>query len=116
MTSRTEDNKLSVVLHVEAGCLGPNGADHIAAFCDFSHKAFNKIYADFINWEIYPRNDISQPELKFMLNNKHISPQQVDIYLKLFGKNASVIEKHAYSSLSIFIAKYTKKIITGSHH
>ena len=96
-TPLPDEKKLVVVCRVEAGCLGSKGADHIDAFCEFAQKEYVEIDADYITWLVVPRNDKSQPEMQYRVNNKKISRDQFEtaifsIFYKFFTIKGNVIE------------------------
>lgn len=54
-----QDKKLTVVIRVEPGCLGPDGNSHVKEFCNVAQVEIEPIDSDFVNWEVVPRFDKS---------------------------------------------------------
>ena len=87
-----EDKKLAVTYRVEAGCLGPDGLNHIAAFCLFSQAELKASNADYIAWTIIHRKDKTLPEMQYSLAGRIINDHQADKYLSIFGKTIDDFE------------------------
>ena len=100
------EKKLTVLFRVEPGSLGPDGGDHVNAFCDFAGKEFELIDADFINWEIVPRHDKQLPEMEYKVSNKKLSHDKADKYLGVFEKNLDDFADHLVKNLSRLIGQY----------
>jgi hypothetical protein len=47
-----EGKKLSVTCRVESGCLGPDGANKIVAFCQFAQQEIQFLDSDYVIWHI----------------------------------------------------------------
>ncbi len=101
-----QDKKLTVIFRVESGCLGPEGKDHIAEFCDFAQKEVELIDSDFVHWDIVPRNDKRKPEMQYKINNKSITHDMAERYLQLFKKSLDEFEGHLNEKLSTLIDQF----------
>lgn len=101
-----QDKKLSVIFRVEAGCLGPQGEEHVAEFCLTAQKVVDKIDADFIQWEITPRHNKEMAEMEYKLMNKRLSHEKAAKYLALFDKNLDEFEGHLHDKLALLIDEY----------
>lgn len=101
-----EDKKLTVIFRVESGSLGPDGKDHVQPFCKKAGQVFKTIDADFINWQILPRNDKSLPEMAFKVANKSLTHDQADKYLAVFEKRLDEFEDHLIQTLSSLVGEY----------
>ncbi len=101
-----EEKKLVVVCRVEAGCLGPEGIDHIEAFCGFAQKEYASTDADYINWQIVPRHDKLLSEMQYRINDKKISRDQAAKYLEVFNKKLNLFENHMHEKLGCLIEQY----------
>lgn len=98
--------KITVICRVEPGCLGPDGADHVEAFCKLGQKEFNAIDPDIINWEVIPRFDKTQPELQYKLNGLYLNEEQSELYLKALGKDPSKFEETLFKQLTVSVNHY----------
>lgn len=103
-----QDKKLTVVCRVESGCLGPEGEDHVEGFCGFAQKELEPIDSDFIRWEVVPRDNKSQPETQYELDNKTLSPDKVARYLEMFNKNLDDFQEELDERLILLIEQYMK--------
>lgn len=106
ITPLPEDKKLNVIFRVEAGCLGPNGEEHINNFCAFAQKEMETIDSEFISWEILPRNDKSLPEMEYIINNKKLSYDKTKRLLDIFNKNMDEFEGSFHEKISNLIEVY----------
>ena len=104
--SLPQDKKLTAVVRVELGCLGPDGSVHIEEFCGVAQKEIGPIYSDFINWEIVPRFDKSLPEIQYKIINKNLTLDQAEKYLALFNKNLDEFEGLMQEKLASLIDQY----------
>ncbi len=89
-----DKQKLTVTYRIEPGCLGPEGSRYVDDFCDFAQVRVEELDADFIHWDIAPRNDKSLPEMGYHVAKKKLSHDKADQYLHLFGKNLDDFEDH----------------------
>lgn len=104
-----QDKKLTVVVRVEPGCLGPDGNVLVEEFCSAAHLEFEPIDSDFINWEVVPRFDKSLPEIQYKTINKILTYDQAAKYLELFNKNLNNFEEHANDKLAVLIDQYLER-------
>ena len=95
-----------MLFRLESGCLGPDGSNHIDAFCLQAQKQFAAIDSDFIDWEIIPRQDKSLPERQYKINNKLISREMAKKYLNLFNRNIDNFEENIDEKLGEIINQY----------
>lgn len=98
-----QGKKLTVTYRVEPGCLGPDGADKIDAFCVYAQQQVQLLDLDYVSWSIIPRNDKSLPELEFDIDGKRMSDSQAERYFSLFGKSVDDFDASLSDELSIFI-------------
>ena len=101
-----EEQKLTVVCRIEAGCLGPTGEDHVESFCAFGQPLVAPIDMDFVLWKLYPRLDKSQAEMHYSINGKILDHVKAEKYLGLFGKNLDTFEDHLHDKLAQLIDDY----------
>jgi hypothetical protein len=87
-----DHQKLTVTYRVEPGCLGPEGLRHVDAFCVFAQKRVMDLDADFIYWNIIPRNKKLLPEMEYHISTKELTHNQADKYLQIFGKSLDDFE------------------------
>jgi hypothetical protein len=98
--------KLGVIYRVEAGCLGPNGLNYIADFCDFAQAKLQASDSGFIIWTIVHREDKTLPEIEYGLFGKTISTDKTDKYLSVFGKNIDDFESDISDHLATLIRQF----------
>jgi len=98
--------KLTVTFRVEPGCLGSDGIEHIADFCQFAKKEVAILDANFVRWVITPRYDKSLLETEYKTNNKRLDHDKAEKYLRVFGKELDDFEEHLQDKLSILIEQY----------
>ena len=98
--------KLTVTFRVEPGCLGPDGLDHIESFCLYAKLEVIELYADFVNWVITPRYDKTLLETEYTTNNKRLSHDKAEKYLRMFGNNLDEFEEQLHEKLSVLIDRY----------
>jgi hypothetical protein len=101
-----DHQKLTVTYRVESGCLGPDGKNHIAAFCVFAQHEVADLDADFIHWHIIPRDDKTLAEMQYAIAGKQLSHDKADKYLKLFGKSLDEFEDHLLGNAVTLIDKF----------
>jgi len=102
----SEDRKLTLVLRVESGCLGPDGSNHIEDFCPAAQTEMKKINSDFINWEVLPRFDRRLPEIQYKAANKTLTHEQAKKYLALFDTKIDEFEEYVNDKLTTLIEQY----------
>ncbi len=101
-----DHQKLTVTYRIEPGCLGPEGASHVDAFCDFAQKRVVDLDADYINWNLVPRNDKAFPEMEYSVFNKQLTHDKADQYLQVFGKTLDEFEDHIQGECVCLINQY----------
>jgi len=101
-----QDKKITVVIRVEPGCLGPDGNDHVEEFCSVAQIEVEPIDSDFVNWEVVPRFDKSLPEIQYKATNKMLTHDQAAKYLELFNKKLDEFEEHVNEKLAILIDQH----------
>jgi hypothetical protein len=100
------DKKLTVIFRLESGCLGPDGSNHIDSFSSQAQKKFATIDSEFINWVIIPRHDKTLPEREYQINNKLISREMTEKYLKLFDRELNHFEQNIDEKIGQLINEY----------
>lgn len=98
--------KLTVTFRVEPGCLGPDGVEHIEAFCKFAKQQVANLDNEFIRWVIVPRFDKTLPETEYKTNNKRLDHAKAEKYLKVFDKDLEQFEEHLQDKLALLIDHY----------
>jgi len=83
--SPSTDDKLIIECRIEEGCLGPSGADHVDAFCEFATLALADINTEKMTCYVTPRENPSQQEFQYKLIDKKLSLQQANRYLAALG-------------------------------
>jgi hypothetical protein len=105
-TQLPHEQKLTIVFRVEPGCLGPEGAGHVADFCLAAQKDIAAIDASFIHWELTPRDDKTLAEMQYKLGNKTLTPVQAKKYLALFHRDIDELEMRLNEMLTHCIDQY----------
>ena len=98
-----DDKKLSVTYRVEPGCLGPEGASHVAKFCGFAHAELQSLDSDTIVLNIVPRADKMLPEMEYSIVGKKINYSQAEQYLQAFDKSLDDFESQLSDRLATLI-------------
>jgi len=101
-----QDKKLCVTFRLEPGCMGPQGMEHIEAFCQLAQKKVNETDTEFVEWTIVPRHDKTLPEIEYRLNNKRLSHEKAVKYLNMFEKNLDEFEENLQDKLAVYIDDY----------
>jgi len=101
-----EEQKLTVLCRIEAGCLGPDGVDHIDEFCAYGQPQVAPIEADFVLWKLVTRHDKTLPEMNYSINGKVLDHMKAEKYLSLFDKNLDTFEEHLHDKLAQIIDDY----------
>jgi hypothetical protein len=107
--SLSDDKKLTVLFRVEPGCLGPDGATNIEAFCQYAQQNVTDIDAGFVIWQIIPRFDKSLPELEYQVNQKKLNHHQAVKYLNVFDECLDDFEMHLNDRLGQLIEAYLSR-------
>ena len=107
--SLPDDKKLHVICRLEAGCLGPDGENHINDFCTFVQKKIEAIDVNIILWEVLSRKDKTLPEMEYKINNKKLSHDQARKYLEMFDRSIDDFEELYYEKIFSLIDEYFKK-------
>lgn len=102
----SQEQKLTVVCRIEPGCLGPQGKDHIAEFCNFAQVEVEPVDADFVHWVLVPRNDKSLPEMQYKVGEKTLTHDKAARYLQLFKKDLDLFEDHLHDKLAHLVDEY----------
>jgi len=101
--------RLSVIARIEAGCLGPEGDDHIEPFCRFANKSFAEFDKHFVDWFIIPRTDRSAPEFEYQIQKKRLSDEKTDKYLEMLGSSLSDFEQSLNDRVCDVIEQYMSR-------
>ena len=101
-----EKNKLTVVLRVEPGCLGPNGKEYVEDFCRFAQGKVQALDAEFMCWEVVPRYDKALAEVQYKAVNKNLSREQAAKYLDVFNQDIDEFESELQDRLATFIDQF----------
>jgi len=69
-------------------------------------KSVVDLDADFIHWNIIPRNDKTLPEMQYHVSKKKLTHDKADTYLQLFGKSLDEFEEHIQLECVSLINQY----------
>lgn len=101
-----EHRIVSVLCRIEPGCLGPDGREHIEAFCALAQQAMKHFVADVVTWTLVPRYDKTLPEMEYSVANKSLSRAQVIQYFNTLGQDVDTFEETFNDKLTAFINLY----------
>ena len=102
----TDETKLDVLIRVEPGSLGPDGAEHVERFCKLAQQVMQKTQGANYMWEIVPRYDKSLPELTYYLNSKRLSHEMAEQWLEGLGTSLDEMEEASMQAISDLIDRY----------
>lgn len=97
---------LEVIYRVEPGCLGPQGKEYIADFCQFAQPLVTAHTAGFMRWILQPRFDKSLPEMQCTLAGRTLSSSQATRYFALYQADAEQLEMELNEQLTLLIDQY----------
>ncbi|MFV2058055.1 MAG: hypothetical protein ACC707_16440 [Thiohalomonadales bacterium] len=103
------EKKLTVNLLIEAGCLGPNGTNHVKDFCFFAEKMFASFSTEYISWDFAPREKKSLPEISYTVCEKKLALDQVSKYLQIFKLDRENFEEQLNDRLAFLIEQYLQR-------
>lgn len=104
-----QKQQLLVICRIESGCLGPQGHEHVVAFCDFIKDKFTKPDLHFIQWEVAPREGLDFPELEYRLQGKRLLHDHAKKYLSLFNTKIEDFEDYIDDKIIAQIEQYFLK-------
>jgi len=104
--SLSNDKKLTIIYRIEPGCLGPQGSEHIQAFCVFAQKEFDALNMNYAQWKIVPRENKALPEVEYQLKGKRMAKDKTERFLQIFDENLSDFEQHMDQTLAQLIDDY----------
>ncbi|MEL4430658.1 hypothetical protein [Shewanella mangrovisoli] len=102
----SQHRTVAVLCRVEPGCLGPDGREHIEAFCALAQQAMKHFAADVVTWTLVPRYDKTLPEMEYSVANKSLSRAQVTQYFNTLGQDVDAFEEAFNDKLTAFINLY----------
>lgn len=102
----SNEKKITVLIRLEAGCLGSEGETHIDEFCQMAQPKFESIHSDFVSWSIVPRHDKSLPEIQYLICNKNLTQAQASKFFNLFQVSLYEFEEHLHNKLALIIEQY----------
>ncbi|MBR9727197.1 hypothetical protein ACFOD0_01245 [Shewanella intestini] len=100
------DRQLTILYRLEPGCLGPDGIDHIEAFCLLVQKAFIKKLQPIYQLNVVPRYDKSLAEIQFSIGNKVLNDDQADAFFNAAGLEQQKIIDGIEDKLTKLINQY----------
>jgi len=103
------DNKLTVIILIEPGCLGPNGAQLVNAFCGCAQTFFTTLSSSYIEWKIAAQIDKTQPEISYIVNDKKLTQLQAKKYLQILTLQIDKFEDQLNDRIAFMIEQYQIK-------
>ncbi len=104
-----QEEQILVICRIESGCLGPQGREHVVAFCDFIKDKFATPDLHFIQWEVVPREGLKFPELEYRLHGKRLLHDHAEKYLSLFNTEIKDFEDYIDDKIIAQIEQYFLK-------
>jgi hypothetical protein len=101
-----QELSLELVVRVEPGSLGPDGLDHVEAFCIVAEKVFAKVEFATLSFKVVPRYDKTQPELELFMNNKSLPEQRATLVLDKLNVTFEQIEEEVMERISTLIDRF----------
>lgn len=99
--------KLTLLYRVEPGCLGPQGKQHIDAFCQFAQQQLHA--PDFAIYQFVPRHDKRLPEISYFIAQKRLDTKHVTRYLQHFNQQLTEFENQLEEALAEAIEAYFQR-------
>lgn len=106
----SKEQQLLVICRIESGCLGPQGEEHVEAFCDYIKDKFPTPDLHFIRWEVTPREGLDFPELEYRLQGKRLLQNHAEKYLSMFNTKIEEFEDYIDDKIVDQIEQYFLKI------
>lgn len=104
--SIVSERQIAVLCRIEPGCLGPNGLDHIEAFCALAQKAMQNFDVNVGTWVLTPRYNKSLEEMQYSVANKLLSHEKATRYFQLIGRDIESFEERFQDKLTALISLY----------
>lgn len=98
--------KLSILIRLEPGCLGPDGKNHIEVFCSDAKPKLKSFHGGIIRWNIEPRYDKSLPEIEYQLHKETVSNKQLEDFFTEFDIALGDFEEALDERLAELIEHY----------
>jgi len=106
----TDINKLTVVILIESGCLGPNGTQLIDEFCRCAQTFFDTLSSSNLEWQFSARIDKTKPEISYTVNNKNLTQLQAKKYLQILALQIDNFEDQLNERITFMIEEFQTKI------
>lgn len=101
-----QELNLGMTIRVEPGSLGPDGLDHVEAFCDLAEKVFNKTESSQLTYKIVPRYDKTLPELELLMNQVSLPQARALLVLDKLDLTFEQIEENVMERISTLIDRF----------
>ena len=101
--------KMSILVRLEPGCLGPEGKDHIEVFCLSAKSELKNFHGGIIRWSIQPRYDKSLPEIEYQLDKEIVLHERVESFFTEFNITFSDFEEALDERLAELIERYFER-------
>ncbi|MBQ4838069.1 hypothetical protein [Pseudoalteromonas luteoviolacea] len=98
------DLLLYIQLRLEPGCMGPQGKDHIEAFCQKENAG--PWQNQFATVCVVPRYDKTLPEWEYRVKNKLLSAEQASKFISMHATTKSELEDNIESYMAEEIDAY----------
>ncbi|GGI90650.1 hypothetical protein [Shewanella gelidii] len=105
-TYKSNTTHLTIMYRIEPGCLGPDGLEHVEAFCLVSQKFFNQTDKLGIEWHIVPRYDKTLSEFQYSVASKRLDSCQAEKVLSAFNLDLNTVLESFEDKLPELIDQY----------
>lgn len=102
----SQELDLKLIVRVEPGSLGPDGLDHIEAFCELANKVFSKVDYIQLSFSIIPRYDKALPELQLLMNDVILPEQRAELLLDKMNVTFEQVEEEVMERISNLIDRF----------
>ncbi|GHB60628.1 hypothetical protein GCM10008107_07340 [Psychrosphaera saromensis] len=102
----SQDLDLKLIVRVEPGSLGPDGLDHVEAFCEVANKVFSKVDYIQLSFTIVPRYDKALPELELLMNDVTLPEQRATLLLDKLHVTFDQVEEEVMERISKLIDRF----------
>ena len=99
-----QESKLSVLIRVEPGSLGPDGLEQVEKFCLLCQRIFNDNGNLF--WQVEPRYDKSLPEISYFVNGMMLNDDKARRLFSAHALDCDEIEEQAMDEISKLIDRF----------
>ncbi|MEM7209046.1 MAG: hypothetical protein AAF434_14580 [Pseudomonadota bacterium] len=102
----TDKTRVLITYRIEPGCLGPDGDQHVDAFCEFVQPYLSVLYPRSCTWNVVPRHDKALDEIEYSLIGRKLTKAQSLKFFESMNSDLPRIEQQAQTVLVESIEVY----------